>query len=165
MKHLSKIPPPPNCKTSGFTMLELLTVIGIAAVILAIATPLTINWLQNSGIRQAADQLGLDLQRAKLLAIKDAANCSLMINIPNVNQYTIAGASTNEVVDLRTFQGNVIFTDNPDPSTAVITFTPEGICQVAGPIFLTDQNQRYRVRTSLAGGISVHLFSAGQWTN
>jgi hypothetical protein len=104
----------------------------------------------------------MDLQRAKLLAIQRGANCSITINAPGLNQYTIS--ITNEVVDLGSYQGTVVFSNAPDASAPLITFTPQGMCQISGAIFLTDQNLRYRVRTSVAGAVSVHLDSNGQWT-
>lgn len=146
----------------GFTLIELVTVVFIAGLVLAIATPLTLNWMRSRGVRDAADQLSMDLQRAKLLAIQRGANCSITINAPGPNQYTIS--ITNEVVDLDSNQGTVVFSNAPDPSAAVITFNPQGLCQISGAFYLTDQNLRYRVRTTIAGSISVHLDSSGQWT-
>ncbi len=146
----------------GFTLIELMVVVCVATLVLAVATPLTIQHLQQRGVRQAADQLALDLQKAKLLAIQRNTNCSIFINMPAANQYTIS--VTNEVVDLSTYYGQVVFTDTPDVSGKVITFTPQGVCSPAGAIFITDNNRRYRVRTSIAGAVSVHLFAAGQWT-
>lgn len=148
--------------SSGFTLLELMVVIFIAAVLLAVGTPLTINWMRDRGVRQAADQLSMDLQRAKLLAIQRGANCSITINTPGPNQYTIS--IINDVVDLGNYHGTVVFTDAPDVSAPVITFTPQGVCQNAGAFYLTDQKLRYRVRVTIAGAVSVHLDSGGQWT-
>lgn len=145
----------------GFTVLELAVVICITVAVLAVATPMTIQYLQQRGARQAADQLALDLQRAKLLAIQRNINCSVTINDPAPNQYTIS--ITNEVVDLSGYHGQVVFTDAPDASTPVITFTPQGVCLAAGAFYITDQNRRYRIRTSIAGAVSVHLFAGGQW--
>jgi prepilin-type N-terminal cleavage/methylation domain-containing protein len=147
--------------TCGFTLMELMIVILIAAVLLAIAVPNTINWMRQRSARDAADQLSMDLQRAKLLAIQRNANCEIRINTPGPNQYTIS--VINEVVDLGTYTGAVVFTDAPDVSAPFITFTPQGVCQNFGAFYLTSQNRRYRVRATAAGGISVHLSSGGQW--
>lgn len=159
LKRLSNIA---KGESSGFSLLELVVVVSVMAVILAIAMPPMINWLRGRGVRDAALQLSMDLQRAKLLAIQRGANCSITINAPAINQYTIS--ITNEVVDLGNYQGAVVFSNAPNPSAPVITFTPQGVCQISGAFFLTDQNLRYRVRTSVAGAVSLHLFSNGQWT-
>jgi prepilin-type N-terminal cleavage/methylation domain-containing protein len=145
-------------KAAGFSLIELVIVIVIAGVVMAIATPTTIAWLRDRGVRNAADQLGIDLQRAKLMAIKENAECSITINSPGLNQYTIS--LNGEVVDLGRYHGGVRFTNNPTPSSAEITFNPQGICTtLPAEIFLTNQNDTYtfRLRVSGAGGISEKL--------
>lgn len=147
--------------SSGFTFAELLVVICIMTIVLTVGTPLTYKYIIQRGVRDAADQLAIDLQRARLLAIQRNVNCSITINVPAVNQYTIS--VTNEVIDLGRYSGAVVFSNAPNVSSPVITFTPQGVCQAAGAIYLTNQNLRYRVRATIAGGISVHLFAGGQW--
>jgi len=72
------------------------------------------------------------------------------------------------VVDLRRHPGGVTFTNNPEASTAVITFSPQGICTtVPAAILITNQNGTmiFRLRVSAAGGISEKLFNpaTGTW--
>jgi len=144
----------PKVRQSGFTLIELMIVIALIAILVAVSTPGTIAWLNARGAREAADQLAMDLQRAKLLAIQRNANCIITINVPT-NQYTIS--ITNEVIDLRRYRGVVTFTDVSAPQ---ITFTPQGIRPDAGDVFLTNQinpTQQYRLRVSAAGGISTQL--------
>ena len=149
--------------STGFTLVELLTTLCVLATLLAIAAPVTFNAMKDRGVRNAADQLSLDLQRAKLIAIQRNTNCTVTINAPGANQYTIS--IIGEVVDLGSYPGGVTFTDLPTPSTPSVTFTPSGICTTSSNVFfLTDQKRRFRVRATGAGGISVNLFSGGQWT-
>ncbi len=148
--------------TSGFSLIELIVAIVIAAIVMAIATPTTIAWLRERGVRNAADQLAMDLQRAKLMAIKENANCTITINAPAANQYTIS--LNNEVVDLGRYPGGVTFTNTPEVSSAAITFTPQGLCStVPAAILLTNQNGvlTFRLRISAAGGISEKLYNPG----
>ena len=135
--------------------------VGIVVALIAVAGPYTFQYLQQRGARNAADQLAMDLQRAKLLAIQRNSNCTLTINAPAVNQYTIS--LTGEVVDLRSYAGGVTFTNIPTPSVPSVTFNPQGVCTISGSFFLTGQNQLYRVRTTAAGGVSVKYFSGGKW--
>jgi Tfp pilus assembly protein FimT len=54
----------------GFTLVELLTVIGIITVLCLIAIPTYTAWLPNYRLKQAARDLYSNLQRAKMGAIK-----------------------------------------------------------------------------------------------
>ena len=148
---------------AGFTIIELSITVCVLAVLMAVAAPYTFNAMRDRGVRNAADQLALDLQRAKLIAIQRNTNCTVTINTPGKNQYTIS--IINEVVDLGAYPGGVVFTNAPDASSADVTFTPSGVCtNVGGNFYLTDQKRRFRIRATGAGGISVRLFSGGQWT-
>jgi type II secretion system protein H len=155
MKRLSRVMNITERAQGGFTLLELMIVIAIISILIAVATPATLNWMRQRGVRDAADQLAMDLQRAKLLAIQRGMNCIITINSPAANQYTIS--LNNEVVDLRRYPGGVVFTDAPTVSDPLVTFTPQGICQNFGSFFLTNQNRRFRVMATAAGGISVNL--------
>ena len=146
---------------AGFTTTELVVVLAIVVSLTAIATPAMMSWMRQRGAHDAARQLEFDLQRAKLFAIQRNVNCSVAINTPGANQYTIS--IDNEVVDLGSYGGNVVFSNAPDASVGMITFTPQGICQAFGAIYLSDQNKRYRIRATAAGAVSTHLFSDGQW--
>ena len=147
----------------GFTLIELMVVAAIIFIAIAVAAPSTLTWLRDRGVHDAAKQLGDDLQRAKLLAIKESNNCSITFNLPGPNQYTIS--LSNEVMDLGRFTGGVSFTNNPVPTDPVITFTPQGICTPSGAALLTNQSNSitYRIRTTGAGGISTQILGGGVW--
>ena len=152
---------PSKGSSSGFTLIELVIVMSIMAALLAVAAPPMINWVRGRGARDAAFQMSMDLQRARMLAIQRGVNCSIMIDTPGPNQYTIS--IINEVMDLGRYRGTVVFSNAPDISDPVITFTPQGVCQIPGMFYLSDQNRRFRVRATVAGAVSVHWDSSGQW--
>lgn len=151
----------PRRAPAGFAFTELVVVLAIVGVLIGIAAPTTTLWLRERGVRDAAKQLELDLHRAKTLARQRHTNCTVAINTPGANQYTIS--IINEVVDLREYSGSVVISNLPDVSAGVITFTPEGICPAFGAIYLVDQNKRYRIRATAAGAVSTHVFSGGKW--
>lgn len=149
-------------RTAGFTLMEMMIVLVIIGIISAIATPSTLEWLRRQGVRNAADKLAEDFQRAKLLAIQRSAACSLTIDKAN-DQYTIS--IVNEKVDLEGFRGAVSFTDSPVATDAQITFTPQGVCNPAGVVLVTNAegSATYRIRATVAGGISRHRWANGSW--
>ena len=73
-------------KENGFTIYELLTVIGIMAILAAIAIPNMISWRSEAKLRGASNTLRGDLQMAKLRALREKAIVALVFT---ANGYTI----------------------------------------------------------------------------
>jgi prepilin-type N-terminal cleavage/methylation domain-containing protein len=140
--------------SAGFTLIELMIVIVTLAILAGVATPSLMGYMRQRGVREAADQLAMDMQRAKLLAISRNANCSIIVDSAN-NRYTIS--LTNEIVNLNRYRGGVTFSA-PIPVPAMITFNPQGLCTQTGTLFLTNADgvTPLELRTTLAGGISQH---------
>lgn len=163
----------------GFTVAELMVTIAIVAVVTAIGAPSVVRYKQMKGVTDAADQLFTDLYRAKSLAIKNRETCTLTFNGANQTyQATFSDPSTGAVtaqspVDLGRFHGGVRIVSDPGSgaaSAATIIFNIRGTCPVggSGAVYFTnaDTTAFYRVRTTLAGGISIHRWDAAsaRWT-
>jgi type IV fimbrial biogenesis protein FimT len=73
-------------KQNGFTVYELLTVIGIIAIVAAIGTPNLISWRNDAKLRGASNTLRADLQMAKLRALREKAIVAVVFT---ANGYTI----------------------------------------------------------------------------
>lgn len=65
---------------SGFTLVELLIVIGLITVVAAIAVPNIISWLPDYRLKAAANDLFSNFQKAKLTAVKRNTNCTVIVN-------------------------------------------------------------------------------------
>lgn len=166
-----------NCK--GFTIAELMVAIAIVAVVTAVGAPSVVRYKQMKGVTDAADQLFTDLYRAKILAIKNRENCTFAFDAANqIYQATFTDPSTGAVtaqspVDLGRFHGGVRIVGDPGSgaaSVAAIVFNFRGTCPAgsSGAVYFTnaDTTAFYRVRTTLAGGISIHRWDAAsaRWT-
>lgn len=144
----------------GFTLLEAVFVILIIAVVLATAMQSASHWMQIRKSGNAADQFRFQLQRAKMLAIKEHTDVSVIIDIDK-NQYFIARTSTNSLpVDAEKYAlaqktGSVVFKNESD-NTTFIRFTPSGISPERGNVYIAAAEGKpvYRVRVTGAGGIS-----------
>jgi type IV fimbrial biogenesis protein FimT len=64
----------------GFTLIELIIVIGILAIAMAIAIPNIINWLPNYRLKSAVRNLHSAAMKAKSEAVKRNENCALTFN-------------------------------------------------------------------------------------
>ncbi len=71
----------------GFTVIELLSVIGIMLIITAIATPSFYYWLPTYRLSSGARQVAADLQLARMKAISQ--NTTYRLNFISVTQYQL----------------------------------------------------------------------------
>lgn len=90
-------------RVSGFTVLELMVAIGIAAVVMGIAVPSFLTWLPTLRLSSAARQVATDLQVARMKAISQ--NRKFRLNFNTSTSYYVQadldnngtiGASENE---------------------------------------------------------------------
>jgi len=82
-------------KQNGFTIYELLTVIAIIAVLAAIATPNIISWRTEAKLRGASNNLRVDLQMAKLRALREKAIVTVIFTANGYNIFIDNGAGAN----------------------------------------------------------------------
>jgi prepilin-type N-terminal cleavage/methylation domain-containing protein len=166
-------------KTAGFTLMELIVVLAIIAIMAGVGVPSYLHYLAAKGPSDAADQLFGDLHRIKHLAIKTRSNATVTFDAAaRTYQATLTDPSTGVVtnyaaINLNAFRGGVQIV--PDPAGGVnsvgqIGFTFRGTCPVgsAGPVHFTNNGNSsfFRVRTTLAGGVSLHRWNPGsnRWT-
>jgi prepilin-type N-terminal cleavage/methylation domain-containing protein len=64
-------------KESGFTVLELMVVVGILSILSAIALPSMIRWSSGSKLRDAVNNLRGDMEMAKIRAIRDNTDVTI----------------------------------------------------------------------------------------
>ena len=151
----------------GFTLLELMIVIAIAGMSI-ILTPPILRWLDQKGVRQAAEQLYAELQLARLTAIRNKKPCGLYFNSPGINQYI--NTQNNQQINLDQYRGGVHFMQtSPDGKTMseTIRFNRQGMSMSIAPanVYLSDQSgiSIYRLRVMLPGGISLDRWKGMGW--
>ena len=73
--------------SDGFTLMELMVVVGIIGVIAAVALPAIGLYIRNYKIRGAADQVAGEIQTAKLTAIKKNVNFGVVFVVLTDSTY------------------------------------------------------------------------------
>lgn len=154
-------------RNSGFTLLELIVVMGIMMVTIC-AVPAFFLYFERQGVRLAADQLHGDLQLARIMAINRKRKCTIMLNQPGPNRY--ANSLNGQITDLSGFRGGVGFpVKGPDggKTAKVVSFNRRGMSTSAVPVdvYLTDRKRscEYRIRILAPGGISVTRWNGREW--
>ena len=70
-------------KNSGFTLVEILTVIAIIAIVSSIVLPNVIAWLPRYRLNSGAEEIQSTLQLARLGAIKENTNATVTFDTAN----------------------------------------------------------------------------------
>ena len=165
----------------GFTIIEIMTVIGILAILTAIAMPGFIDWRSNAQLGRAARNVYSTFQKAKSESVRRNANCGIKFR---ANDYVIYmdsnlnfdfDAGTDEVIQTINWSdypgveldpgeggdGDGLTFANPDFG---IVFASDGLPRNSvgglgsGTVFLTNQSntRQNTVTISTAGNIQIN---------
>ncbi len=107
----------PMCAQRGFTLLELMVVIGIIGVLTAVAIPSFQEWRHHSAVNNAIMVLNGKLKQARALAVAESRD--VRVAFDSVNQVitydsNLGGCANckNEVIALEQFSPHIILTEN-----------------------------------------------------
>ena len=81
-------------KNLGFTIVELMTVIGLTAILMSIAVPNIIGWLPDYRLRSGTEEIQSTLQLARLRAINGNTTATVSFNIANETYQASVGGQT-----------------------------------------------------------------------
>jgi prepilin-type N-terminal cleavage/methylation domain-containing protein len=76
-------------RESGFTLLEILVVLGIIGVVSAVSIPRILEYVRQSRVRAAAQELGTQVNAARMKAVMKNANFGVVFVVQNATTYWI----------------------------------------------------------------------------
>ena len=155
-------------------MVELMVVIGVIALMAAIATPSLMAWLPNVRFRDASRGMLVDMQLAKMTAIQRNANVVATFQADG-SGYTIfvddggggAGANNNlreaaeQIINTKTMSTNVVLSLNPPAGPVAqvppMVFRPTGLPSGAASINVYNNQSSHNavLIVSIAGSIGI----------
>jgi prepilin-type N-terminal cleavage/methylation domain-containing protein len=165
-------------KKSGFTLVELMLVMGIFATLLTIAFASFETLVYGSTANRALVELVGVLQDARLKAIKTSQPVTVTFNLPAANQLQIAwtenGVNQLLVHRLTSDPARVSFDPAPPGGApapdASFLFTNLGFIQPAGAnttsnIYIVDNDngRRFHIAATLGGGIIERQWDGAAW--
>ena len=140
----------------GFTMLEMIIVIGIVAILLKISSSMFNSYKQNANLREAAGALAEDMKLAKQRAMAENVNYTITFDVNN-NSYRIQGGTYDVTKKLGDFGNGIrILSQNySGGNSGTITFKTRGTCS-AGTIKLQNSiNSELDIITTLMGKVTI----------
>ena len=166
----------------GFSLIELMVIMGILAILAAATIPTFSAWLPNYRLRSAAQDLYSAFQLAKMQAVKNRADTDVNFDPSGSGSYTMPDGST--VVNLASYKSGVRLgrgnaTRQEDNSTAfgsdfVITtpnanqiqFNSTGLGSNRGFIYIqNEKNTAYAIGSRASGVVILKQWDEtdGQW--
>ena len=164
--------------SQGFTLIELMVVIGILGVIVAIVLPNFAQMQQRARIRAGANAIAQDFRRIRERALSTSQ--TFRITSPTVRQYQVQhpDGSTSLYRLGQTTGGNLQFgttsaagappEDNDgapggfDFPAGTLNFESRGTA-TQGVAYITDGKEDYAVGVNALGKVKVYKYDGGTW--
>ena len=144
-------------KDTGFTLMELMVVIGIVGILSGIAIPSYIKWLPGHRVGSAAQDVMSSLEFARINAIKTNADVTLNFDWDN-ERVTVVDSGAN-TLRTRQMPSDVNLRDDPvDPLGTPVTFNGHGFSTSAGQVIVENTKNaslRRSINLTLGGNASI----------
>ena len=139
----------------GFTLIEMLTVIGIIAIVSAISFPVYQNMRPNITLNSTARDLATDMRYAQQLAVTEQINYNVIFNT-SASSYEIRNSSTNAMVSNKILPSGITFYSITGLTGNVAKFTATGAAVQSGTIVLTNRkNKKSTIEIKPSGYVKI----------
>jgi prepilin-type N-terminal cleavage/methylation domain-containing protein len=116
-------------REGGFTLLELLVVLGIIGVMSAVSIPRILDYVRQGRVRAAAQELTTQVNAARMKAVTKNANFGVLFVTQNANTYWI---HIEDDVTLPKSGKQNLNMNTPDPAQSIRGQLPPGITFATG---------------------------------
>jgi len=143
-------------KDSGFTLIELMVVIGIVGILSAIAIPSYFQWLPKHRVGTAARTVMSAVEFARINAVKTNANVTLNFDFGNESLTVVDSDGTT----LRTRRMPNDVDLQFDTLPASVTFNGHGFSDESGDVVVENTNNATffrRINLTLGGNASIQF--------
>lgn len=103
-------------KNSGYTLIEVLTVISIIAIVAGIVLPNVVAWLPKYRLSSGAEEIQSTLQLARLSAIKQNTNATVTFNTVN---HTFLASTDNQTIKSGQMPAGIVIDSVTSPASTV----------------------------------------------
>jgi prepilin-type N-terminal cleavage/methylation domain-containing protein len=145
----------------GFSLIELLVVIGIIAIAAMIGFPLLNQYAINKNLRSAARDIVADIQTQKERAISENRRCRIIFNVAG-NSYTLqrendAGTAYVNLLDKTpaSFSDDIRLTGANFSGGSTITFQTRGTSSFGNLSLENRRNYTAQITVNIAGRTNV----------
>ncbi len=98
-----------QARARGFSLVELLLVVGIIGAISALAIPLVVNWMNYYTLQSGRRAVAGEFQEARIQAIMKNANKGVTLFVVDANSYRFVNNDTSVAGPLRDLPNGVVF--------------------------------------------------------
>lgn len=146
----------------GFTLVELMTAMVIAAILLGVGVPSIISYMPRLRLNGASRQLMFDLVEARMQAVKFA--CNVTVHFDNDGSYTVwadrdrDGLTGSDELASKAISGSYV--DVSMRSRTDIRFDSRGASNVNGYIVLYNTQGAKLVSVNTVGRVKIISYTA-----
>lgn len=137
--------------SKGFTLTEVIIVLGIIGILSAVSLPGILGWLPKHRLNSSANELYAAIQQAKLKAIKGNANIVVNLDFA-AESYTVT--DNGETIKRGKWTNGVNLAGAT--FTPPLTFNSRGIPNTSGSITLTNEDLSRQLEITSGGSIRMN---------
>jgi type IV fimbrial biogenesis protein FimT len=145
-------------KSSGFTLIELITSIAVLGILLAIAAPSFNRFMRNIEVRNAAESILSGIQRARAEAV--GRNTNVSFTLSNDSSWTVSVVAPAAQIESRPANEGSQNVTRTITGSATITFNNLGIIANAEPLQQIDfsaEGSNRPLRVTIGAGGNARL--------